>query len=65
MTIEETIDAFLDGERVDVLALEAALASTEGRTYMFDALGIRQLLGFVVSHFHLVIGRHSTLSVGD
>ena len=43
MTIETTIDAFVDGETVDASALDAALASAEGRAYLFDALSLRRL----------------------
>ena len=44
MTIEYTIDAFLDGETVEPAALDAALAAAEGRAYLIDALAIRQLV---------------------
>ena len=44
MTIEYTIDAFLDGETVAPSALDAALAAAEGRAYLIDALAIRQLV---------------------
>jgi hypothetical protein len=44
MTIEYTIDAFLDGETVEPRALDAALAAAEGRAYLIDALAIRQLV---------------------
>ena len=44
MTIESTIDAFVDGETVDPAALDAALAAAEGRAYLIDALAMRQLL---------------------
>ena len=44
MTIEYTIDAFLDGENVEPGALDAALAAAEGRAYLIDALAIRQLM---------------------
>jgi hypothetical protein len=44
MTIEDTIDAFLDGETVPPSALDAALAATEGRAYLIDALALRQLM---------------------
>ena len=44
MTIESTIDAFLDGETVGPAALDAALAAAEGRAYLIDALAMRQLL---------------------
>ena len=44
MTIEETIDAFIDGETVDAIALDAALASPSGRAYLFDALALRRLM---------------------
>ena len=44
MTIEETIDAFLDGETVQPSALDAALGATEGRAYLIDALALRQLM---------------------
>ena len=44
MNIEDTIDAFLDGETVEPAALDAALAASEGRAYLIDALAIRQLM---------------------
>ena len=44
MTIESTIDAFVDGETVEPAALDAALAAAEGRAYLIDALAMRQLL---------------------
>lgn len=44
MTIEYTIDAFLDGETVEPAALDAALAAAEGRAYLIDTLAIRQLV---------------------
>jgi hypothetical protein len=44
MNIEQPIDAFIDGEIVDMAALDAALASTEGRAYLFDALALRRLM---------------------
>lgn len=44
MTIEYTIDAFLDGETVEPAALDAALAAAEGRAYLIDALAIRHLV---------------------
>ena len=44
MTIETTIDAFVDGETVDAVALEAALASPSGRAYLFDGLALRRLM---------------------
>ena len=44
MTIEDTIDALVDGETVEPAALNAALAAAEGRAYLIDALAIRQLM---------------------
>ena len=44
MNIEHAIDAFIDGETVDTQALDAALASAEGRAYLFDALALRRLV---------------------
>ena len=44
MNIEDTIDAFLDGEAVEPGALDAALAASEGRAYLIDALALRQLM---------------------
>jgi hypothetical protein len=44
MSIEDTIDAFLDGETVAPAALDVALAAAEGRAYLIDALAIRQLM---------------------
>jgi hypothetical protein len=44
MNIEDTIDAFLDGERVAPSALEAALAAAEGRAYLIDVLALRELV---------------------
>jgi hypothetical protein len=43
MTNEQAIDAFVDGETIDTSALDAALASPEGRAYLFDALALRRL----------------------
>jgi hypothetical protein len=40
----ETIDALLDGERVDPIALKHALAAAEGREYLVDALALRELV---------------------
>jgi hypothetical protein len=44
MTIEDTLDAFVDGETVDTPSLETALASPEGRAYLIDALALRRLV---------------------
>ncbi|MEX2273595.1 MAG: hypothetical protein WD690_19170 [Vicinamibacterales bacterium] len=44
MTIENTIDAFVDGAIVDTTALDAALASSDGRAYLFDVLALRQTM---------------------
>lgn len=44
MKIEDTIDAFIDGMTVDPHALDAALASVEGRAYLLDALALRGLV---------------------
>jgi hypothetical protein len=44
MTIEDTLDAFVDGETVDTSSLEAALASPDGRAYLIDALALRRLV---------------------
>jgi hypothetical protein len=44
MKIEDTIDAFVDGITVDPQALDAALASPDGRAYLIDALALRQLM---------------------
>jgi hypothetical protein len=44
MNIEETIDAFADGQNVDATALDAALASPEGRAYLIDLLALRALM---------------------
>ena len=44
MNIEHAIDAFIDGEPVDIQALDAALASADGRAYLFDALALRRLM---------------------
>ena len=38
----EVIDAFVDGERVDVPALKAALAQPEARDYFVDAWMLRE-----------------------
>jgi hypothetical protein len=40
----ETIDALLDGERVDPTELKEALARAEGRDYLVDALALRELV---------------------
>jgi hypothetical protein len=39
----DIIDAFLDRERVDADALEAALASKEGRDYLIDVVALREV----------------------
>ena len=44
MNIDQAIDAFIDGETVDAEALDAALASAEGRAYLFDALALRRFM---------------------
>lgn len=44
MTAEHAIDALIDGETVDAGALDAALASVEGRSYLIDALALRRLM---------------------
>lgn len=44
MNIEQAIDAFIDGETVDAPALDAALASAEGRAYLIDALTLRRMM---------------------
>ncbi|MDQ3070254.1 MAG: hypothetical protein M3R55_11070 [Acidobacteriota bacterium] len=44
MNIEDTIDAFVDGVTVDPQALDAALASPDGRAYLIDALALRRLM---------------------
>jgi len=41
---QETIDALLDGERVDPIELKEALARAEGRDYLVDALALRELV---------------------
>lgn len=38
----EVIDAFVDGERVDVVRFKAALAESEGRDYLVDAWMLRE-----------------------
>lgn len=43
MTNEQAIDAFVDGETVDRTALDAALASSDGRAYLYDVLALRRL----------------------
>ena len=40
----ETIDALLDGERVDIVELKEALAEAAGRDYLVDALALRELV---------------------
>ena len=44
MKIEDTIDAFVDGENVDTASLDTALAVPEGRAYLIDALLLRGLM---------------------
>lgn len=44
MKIEDTLDAFVDGMTVDPHALDAALASAEGRAYLLDTLALRGLM---------------------
>ena len=45
----DIIGAFIDGERVDPIALKAALARPEGRDYLVDLLALRDLTGDVAS----------------
>jgi hypothetical protein len=40
----DTIDAFFDGERVDAPALQAALATEEGRAYLVDLAAMREIV---------------------
>jgi hypothetical protein len=40
----DTIDAFFDGERVDVPALRAALATDEGRSYLLELAAMREIV---------------------
>jgi len=40
----ETIDAFVDGERVDGEAIKRALADPEGRAYLVDAWLLREAI---------------------
>jgi hypothetical protein len=42
----EVIAAFVDGERVNPQALDAALALPEGRAYLIDLAGLREIVGF-------------------
>ena len=44
MTIEDTLNAFVDGETVDTASLDAALGSPEGRAYLIDTLALRRLV---------------------
>jgi hypothetical protein len=41
----EVIAAFVDGERVNPQALDAALATADGRAYLIDLAGLRELVG--------------------
>lgn len=41
----EVIAAFVDGERVDTLALRAALADEAGRDYLIDLVAMREIVG--------------------
>ena len=61
MTIEETIDAFVDAETIDAAALDAALASAEGRAYLIDALALRQLMGGRPAEAATPVSRRGTL----
>lgn len=40
----ETIGAFFDGERVDAVALKAALATEEGRAYVVELAAMREIV---------------------
>jgi len=40
----EVIAAFVDGERVDAVALKAALAQPEGREYLADVVALREVI---------------------
>jgi hypothetical protein len=42
----EVIAAFVDGERVNPQALEAALSLPDGRAYLIDLVGMREIVGF-------------------
>jgi hypothetical protein len=41
----EVIAAFIDGERVDPIALKSALAAPEGRDYLAELVALREVLG--------------------
>ena len=41
----EVIAAFVDGERVDPIALKSALAFPEGRDYLAELVALREVLG--------------------
>src|SRR6185436_535172 len=40
----EVIAAFVDGERVDPIALKSALASPEGRDYLVEMVALREVV---------------------
>jgi hypothetical protein len=40
----EVIAAFVDGERVDPIALKSALASPEGRDYLAEVVALREVM---------------------
>lgn len=40
----ETIAAFIDGERVDTVALKHALATDEGRSYLTELVAMREVI---------------------
>jgi hypothetical protein len=41
----EVIAGFVDGERVDPIALKSALASSEGRDYLVEMVALREVVG--------------------
>jgi hypothetical protein len=41
----DTVAAFIDGERIDPLALKRALATDEGRDYLVELVAMRELVG--------------------
>lgn len=40
----DTVAAFIDGERVDPIALKRALATDEGRDYLVELVAMRELI---------------------
>jgi hypothetical protein len=59
MDIHDVIQAFVDGEPVDPVELEQALADPEGRAHLVDLVVLRKL----VRRSHVAAGRRADLQI--